>query len=69
MAISRNPNHYDVSIGQDKMNQTETYSYLGVCFNDGNLQAREINERISKYNSSVWMMYPLMKDRHIRRIF
>ena len=30
MAILSNPSHYDVFIGQDKINQTDTYSNLGV---------------------------------------
>ena len=67
MAISRSRNQNDVFIGQDKINQTDNYSYLGVCVNDGNLQEREITERISKYNINVGMMYPLLKDRHVPR--
>ena len=45
MAITVSPNQYDVFIRQDKVNQTDNYSYLGVCVNDGNLQKRKINER------------------------
>ena len=67
MAISRSPNQYDVFIGEDKINQTDNDSYLGVCVNDGNLQERESNERISKYTTNVGMMYPLLKDRHVPR--
>ena len=48
MTISRSPKQYDVFIGQNKMNQTENYSCLGVCVNDGNLQGCEISERISR---------------------
>ena len=67
MAISRSPNQYDVFIGQGKINQTDNYSYLDVCVNDGNLQEREINKRISKYSTNVGMMYPLLRDRHVPR--
>ena len=67
MATSRSPNQYDVFIGEDKVNQTNNYSYLGVCVNDGNLQEREINERISKYNTNVGRVYLLLKDRHVPR--
>ena len=67
MAISRSRNQNDVFIGQDKINQADNYSYLGVCVNDGNLQEREITERISKYNINVGMMYLLLKDRHVPR--
>ena len=67
MAISRSPKQYDAFIGEDKINQTDNYNYLGVCANDGTLQEREINERISNYNTNVGMMYPLLKDRHVPR--
>ena len=38
-----------------------------MCVNDINLQNREINERILKYNTNFGMMYPLLKDRHVPR--
>ena len=38
-----------------------------MCANDGTLKEREINERMSKYNTNVGMMYPLLKDRYVPR--
>ena len=38
-----------------------------MCVNDGNLQEREINELLLKYNNIFGMMYPLLKDRNVPR--
>ena len=67
VVIARKPEQYDIYMEENKINQTENYSHLGVNIGSGNLQEIEINNRISKYNSNVGMMYPLLKDKHVPR--
>lgn len=66
MVISRNKDRLlDIYIGQDKLNQVENYTHLGVNVGSDNMQEVEINNRIAKYNSNVGMMYPLLRDANI----
>ena len=65
MSVSRRNEEFDISIGGNRVNQVTDYSYLGVNINSSNRQEIELNKRISKYNSNLGMMYPLLKDRYI----
>ena len=67
VAIARTAEQFDVYMEENKINQTENYSHLGVNVGNSNLQEIEINNRISKYNSNVGMMYPPLKDKHAPR--
>ncbi len=39
--------------------------YLGVLFSDSNRQQQEINRRINKYNTNLYLLYPILKDRNV----
>ena len=67
LVASRFPQQHDIYMDQNKINQIESYCYLGVNIGESNLQEDEINNRIAKYNSNVSMLYPLLKDKHIPR--
>ena len=64
--ISRNrAQQCDIYMGENKLNQAENYTHLGVNVGETNLQEVEINNRIAKYNSNVGLMYPLLRDKNI----
>ena len=68
MRISRDQGHQlDIFMGDDRLNQSEEYKYLGVTIGQRNLQEMEINARIAKYNSNTALIYPLLKDEFIPR--
>ena len=54
-------------IGQDKVHQVANYTYLGINIGETNLQEVEISNRITKYNSNVGLMYPLLRNVNISR--
>ena len=68
MRISRDQGHQlDIFMGDDRLNQSEEYKYLGVMIGQRNLQEMEINARIAKYSSNTALLYPLLKDESIPR--
>ena len=67
MSIGRSTEGYDVYIGEERIHQTENYTYLCVNIESKNRQEIEINKRITKYNNTVEMLYPLLKDKFVPR--
>ena len=68
MKISRDQEHQlDIFMGDDKLNQSEEYKYLGVMIGQKNSQELEINARIAKSNSNTALLYPLLNDEFIPR--
>ena len=65
VVVSRRPMQYDIYMDDNAINQAENYIHLGVNVGQANLQEHEINAKISKYNSNVGMLYPLLKDKHV----
>ena len=65
MHISRRKRVYDMYMDDDKLHQTESYTYLGVVFDEENHQETEINVRIEKYIKNFRIMYPLPKEKFI----
>ena len=61
----------DVAIVANNMEQLqrvanrwhEEYKYFGVHLNKKNEQEGDINMRIHKYNNTMTMLYPLLKQR------
>ena len=47
IAVSRREEEYEITIGEQRIQQVVDYKYLGTN-NKSNLHEREINERISK---------------------
>ena len=67
IAVSRREEEYEIRVGEQRIQQVVDYKYLGTNINESNLQEREINKRISKYNRNVSMLYPLLRDEYIPR--
>ena len=65
MYISRRREEFDVYMGCRKLNQADSYKYLGVVVDEGNIQGTEISARIEKYTRNFFMMYPLFKEKCI----
>ena len=65
MYISRRREEFDVYMGCRKLNQADSYKYLGVVVDEGNIQETEISARIEKYTRNFLMMYPLSKEKCI----
>src|SRR6201990_486453 len=49
------------------LKQSDHFKYLGVCFGSENSTSRELDVRLGKFNSSLISLFPLMKDRNVRR--
>ena len=54
-----------VNIGDVRLKQVDTFSYLGVSTNEENKQDIEIDRRMTKYNTNVSALFPLLKDKHV----
>ena len=67
MVVAREDCEQDLIIGENQINQVEKYKYLGVHLNKRNKQEGEINMRINKYNNTMTMLNPLLKQRDIPR--
>ena len=67
MMISRNPTNVQITLEDHPLKQCETFKYLGVTFGQENNSKIEITNRITKYNNSLHLMYPLLRDRNIPR--
>ena len=67
MYISRRREEFDVYMGCRKLNQADSYKYLGVVVDEGNIQETETSARIEKYTRNFLMMYPLLKENCIPR--
>jgi hypothetical protein len=65
MVVGRNREVLGISVDGNALKQASDFCYLGVSFNEENTQDKEINSRISKYNSNVHMLYPLLKDKNV----
>lgn len=67
MYVGRRREEMNIEIGQETLKQVEDFSYLGVNFNEQNMQEMEINKRIVKYNVNVGLLYPLLRDKNVPR--
>ena len=67
MTISRRPREIDISLDGHNLKQSASFKYLGVLFGEQNDPNLEIDNRIGKFTSNLYMLYPLFKDRHIPR--
>ena len=67
MYISCRREEIDVYMGCRKLNQADSYKYLGVVVDEGNIQETGISARIEKYTRNFLMMYPLLKEKCIPR--
>ena len=67
MLLSREFDNVNISLEDHALHQCRNFRYLGVMFNDENRPELEINNRINKFNNNLYLLYPLMKDRHIPR--
>ena len=67
MTINRISEEYDVYHGNDKLNQVEEYTYLGIKFDSTNIQEMEIDSQINKYIYNVRLFYPSLMDKNINR--
>ena len=53
-----------VSIGDVRLKQVDTFTYLGISSNQEDKQDVEIDRRIAKYNANVSALFQLLKDKH-----
>ena len=67
MLLSKEQEEMDVVIGGSVLKQVDWFEYLGVYFGTGNDMILELNHRISKFNGTLALLYPLLKDRNIPR--
>ena len=67
MVVAREDCEQDLIIGENQINQVEKYQYLEVHLHKRYEQEGEINMRINKYNNTMTMLYPLLKQRDIPR--
>ena len=67
IVISRREEEYEIKMEEEKIKQVTDYKYLGTNINKRNLQEKEIDSRISKYNRNVGMLYPLLRDKFVPR--
>ena len=65
MIVSRQKEESNINIGGHRIKQTENFTYLGVNINEENLQIQEISTRINKYNKTLILLYPLLRDKHV----
>ena len=65
MHVGRDRIEMQVNIGDVRLKQVDTFSYLGVSTNEENKQDIEIDRRIAKYNANVSALFPLLKDKHV----
>ena len=67
MMLSRTPQEVNITLEGQVLQQCTNFKYLGVIFNNENDPQLEITHRINKFNNSLHLLYPLMKDRNIPR--
>ena len=67
MMLSRVPQEVNISLEGQTLQQCTNFKYLGVMFNNKSDPQLEITHRINKFNNSLHLLYPLMKDRNIPR--
>ena len=61
------PQKVNISLEGQALQQCTNFKYLGVMFNNKSDPQLEITHRINKFNNSLHLLYPLMKDRNIPR--
>ena len=67
MMLSRMPEEVNILLEGQTLQQCIDFKYLGVVFNNKSDTQLEITHRINKFNNSLYLLYPLMKDRNIPR--
>ena len=65
MILSKENENLNIRLGDQNLRQTDQFKYLGVMFGTENDMIVELNHRISKFNTTFNLLYPLLKDRHI----
>ena len=65
MVLSKVKRSCNILAGGEKLNEVNTFKYLGVNFNDTALMEKELDVRLAKYSKNVGLLYPLLKERDI----
>ena len=65
MVLSKEREVLNIRLGNENLKQSHQFKYLGVMFGTENDMLTELNNRINKFNSTMNLLYPLLKDRHV----
>lgn len=65
LKLSRDNVPLNIMIAGERIKQVQNFQYLGVQINAENKHEVEINQRITKYNSNLMALYPILKDIHV----
>ena len=65
MMLSKNQEVMNIRLDDHTLKQVNEFKYLGVMFGTENDILLELNCRITKFNSTLSLLYPLIKDRHV----
>lgn len=67
MVVSRREQEYELSAGELQIKKVDKYKYLGIQLDQNYQQDMELNTRINKYNGTLALLYPLLKEKAIPR--
>ena len=67
MLISKEEEEVNIRVRDQELKQVDQFKYLGVCFGTGNVINIELNSRIEKFNNTLRLLYPLIRDRNVPR--
>src|SRR5678815_4080814 len=67
MLISKEEEEMNIRVRDQELKQVDQFKYLGVCFGAGNVINIELNSRIEKFNNTLRLLYPLIRDRNVPR--
>ena len=65
MFLSRDLEDLNINLDEQEIKQGDQFKYLGVMFGTENDMILEINNRISKFNRTFGMLYPILRDLHV----
>ena len=64
--MGRSQQTINIKIGDNTLNQVQSFKYLGSTVNEQGTQEEQIKKRIAKYNQNVGCMYMmLLEDRNV----